>query len=102
MIESCCDLTRDFVSKLGEMPGVEVLATPVINQGLVRFLDPDGDHDKRTLEVIDRINKSGEAWFGPTIWRGKRVMRISMSNFRTTSKDIDRAIAVFEVILGVR
>lgn len=92
MIERCCDLTRDFVLKLGELPGVEILTKPVINQGLVRFLDPHGDHDRRTAEVITRINASGEAWFGPTIWHGMRVMRISLSNFRTTAEDIGRAV----------
>ena len=92
MIERCCDLTRDFVLQLGELPAVEVLTTPVINQGLIRFLDPDGDHDARTDEVITRINASGEAWFGPTTWNDMRVMRISLSNFRTTRSDIDRAV----------
>ena len=99
MIERCCDLTREFVLKLGELPGVEVLTTPIINQGLVRFLDADGDHDKRTVEVIDRINASGEAWFGPTIWNDMRVMRISLSNFRTTPNDIERALNAIKVAM---
>ena len=99
MIERCCDLTRDFVLRLGKLPDVEVLTTPVINQGLVRFLDPDGNHDARTDEVITRINASGEAWFGPTAWNGKRVMRISLSNFRTTPDDIDRAFAAVKAAL---
>jgi glutamate/tyrosine decarboxylase-like PLP-dependent enzyme len=99
MIERCCDLTRDFVQELGEMPGIEVLTTPVINQGLVRFLDPDGDHDTRTNEIITRINASGEAWFGPTQWHGMRVMRISLSNFRTTPDDIERAVAAIKAAM---
>ena len=96
IIERCCDLTRDLVTRLGELPNVEVLAEPIINQGLVRFLDrdgdEDGDHDARTDAVIKRINDDGEAWFGPTTWRGMRVMRVSLSNFRTTPEDIDRTI----------
>lgn len=100
MIERCCDLTREFVSELGKLPGVEVLTTPVINQGLVRFTDPDGDHDRRTDEVINRINASGEAWFGPTVWNGMRVMRISLSNFRTTQNDVDRAVAAIKQAMG--
>ena len=98
MIERCCDLTRDLVGKLGELPGVEVLTTPVINQGLVRFLDAKGDHDARTDQVIQRINETGEAWFGPTVWNGMRVMRISLSNFRTTEQDIRRTV---EAVRGV-
>lgn len=99
MIERCCDLARDLVSRLGELPGVEVLSAPIINQGLVRFLDPGGDHDARTDQVIARINASGEAWFGPTVWHGMRVMRVSLSNFRTTPQDIDRAIAAIKAAM---
>ena len=93
IIENCCNLTTELVQKLGELPGVEVLSAPIINQGLVRFLDPDGDHDTRTGAVIERINDSGVAWFGPTTWRGMRVMRVSLSNFRTTPEDIQRTVA---------
>ena len=99
MIERCCDLTCDLVNKLGALPGVETLTTPIINQGLVRFRDPDGNHDTRTDEVIRRINHSGEAWFGPTTWNGMRVMRISLSNFRTTPEDVDRVVAAVHAAL---
>ncbi|MCH8058124.1 MAG: aspartate aminotransferase family protein [Proteobacteria bacterium] len=99
MIERCCDLTQDIVKKLGELPGVEVLTTPIINQGLVRFLAADGNHDARTDEIIKRINQSGEAWFGGTWWNGMRVMRISLSNFRTTGEDIDRVVAAVKAAL---
>lgn len=116
MIERCCDLTHDFVRRLAQLDDVEVMCEPVINQGLVRFLDTSastgdgtaesGDandqnarHDARTDEVINRINASGEAWFGPTVWNGKRVMRISLSNFRTTQDDVDRAFAVIRSAL---
>lgn len=100
MIERCCDLTRDFVQQLDKLAGVEVLTTPVINQGLVRFIDPAGDHDARTEAVITRINAGGEAWFGPTTWHGMRVMRISVSNFRTTENDIKRALAAIRAAMG--
>ena len=97
LVERCCDLTRDLVLKIGELPGVEVLATPIINQGLLRFLDPAGNHDERTDQVINRINESGEAWFGPTTWKGMKVMRVSLSNFRTTRDDIERAVAAVKI-----
>jgi glutamate/tyrosine decarboxylase-like PLP-dependent enzyme len=99
IIENCCDLTAGLVNRLGELPGVEVLSAPIINQGLVRFLDPDGDHDARTDAVIERINESGVAWFGPTVWRGMRVMRVSLSNFRTTADDIKRTVAAIRAAM---
>jgi glutamate/tyrosine decarboxylase-like PLP-dependent enzyme len=104
MIERSCDLTTELVARLAELPGVEALTTPVINQGLVRFLDPDterGDHDARTDAVVRRINASGEAWFGPTTWHGKRVMRISVCNYRTSAEDVDRVVAAVAAALEV-
>ena len=64
----------------------------MINQGLVRFLSPDGNHDARTDEIIERVRASGEAWFGGTDWNGKRVMRISVCNYRTTDEDVRRTL----------
>jgi glutamate/tyrosine decarboxylase-like PLP-dependent enzyme len=92
IIDRCCDMAALMVQRLAGLPGVEVLSEPVINQGLVRFLDPGGNHDARTNEVIRQVNESGEAWFGPTLWNGMRVMRISVSNYRTGPADIERAV----------
>ncbi|MFT5139133.1 MAG: glutamate/tyrosine decarboxylase-like PLP-dependent enzyme [Lysobacterales bacterium] len=96
IIERCCDLTAEMVERLGDLPGVEVLAFPIINQGLIRFTDPDGDHDRRTDEVIGRINESGEAWFGASQFDGMRVMRISASSYRISADDISRVVAAVE------
>ncbi len=52
-----------------------------------------------SFAIIQRVNQGGEAWFGATVWNGMRVMRISVTNFRTTAGDIDRAIAAFKLAL---
>jgi glutamate/tyrosine decarboxylase-like PLP-dependent enzyme len=93
MVDRCCRLTATFVAALRTLPGVEVLARPRINQALVRFLDPEGHHDRRTDRVIAAIQASGEAWLGGTTWRGQRAMRISLCNWRTTEEDIAQAVA---------
>jgi glutamate/tyrosine decarboxylase-like PLP-dependent enzyme len=92
LVDRCCDLATLLVDRLGEQPGVEVLARPVSNQGLVRFLAADGDHDARTEAVIALIHEDGIAWFGPTTWHGMRVMRVSVSNYRTMPDDVDRVV----------
>ncbi len=56
--------------------------------------------DRFTDAVISRIQNQGVAWFGGVTWRGMRVMRISVSNFRTTGEDIDRTIASIEEALA--
>ena len=78
---------------------------PTVNQGLVRFLDPkldasESDHDRRTDEVIAAIVKTGEAFFGGTTWNGKRCMRVSVCNWRTSQRDVDRAVAAARSVLG--
>jgi glutamate/tyrosine decarboxylase-like PLP-dependent enzyme len=99
MIERCCDHADRLVRELGELPGAQLLVTPEINQGLVRFLAEDGDHDRRTDHVIASVQAGGEAWFGATTFNGMRAMRISVVNWRTTARDVDRAVeAVREVL----
>ena len=97
LIERCCRHAHDLVIGIGSLSGAEVLWEPVINQGLVRFLEPssgatDQDHDRRTEEVIAAIVASGEAFFGGTTWRGKRAMRVSVCNWRTSGEDVRRSI----------
>lgn len=93
MIDRCCRCAERLVLEIGGLPGAEVLARPVLNQGLVRFLDPAGDHDGWTDEIIRRIQAAGVAWFGPTTWRGRRAIRVSVVNWRTSDSDVDRTIA---------
>jgi glutamate/tyrosine decarboxylase-like PLP-dependent enzyme len=99
IVDRCCRCARRLVGEIGTLPGVEVLAEAVLNQGLVRFLDPAGDHDGRTDDVIRRIQAAGVAWFGPTTWRGRRAMRISVVNWRTSDKDVDRTVASVRAVL---
>jgi glutamate/tyrosine decarboxylase-like PLP-dependent enzyme len=99
LIENCCDHARALVQGLNELPGVEVLAWPQINQALVRFLAADGAHDARTDAVVAAVQRGGEAFFGATTWRGMRAMRISVSDWRTDRRAVERAITAVEEVL---
>ena len=104
LIERCCRHAHDLVIGIGNLSGAEVLCEPIINQGLVRFLDPspvatEQDHDRRTEEVIAAIVASGEAFFGGTTWHGKRAMRVSVCNWRTSREDVQRSIDSVRKIL---
>jgi hypothetical protein len=35
----------------------------------------------------------GPCWCGPTVWRGRAAMRVSVSAWNTTEQDIDRSVA---------
>jgi len=91
LIERSCAHTQRLVEGIGSLPGAEIAAAPVINQGLVRFLSKDGGHDSFTDRVIRRIQDDGVAWFGGVTWRGMRVMRISVCNWRTSEDEIRRS-----------
>ena len=93
LVERCCAHARRFAEALAREPGVEVLANVALNQVLVRFLASDGDHDARTRVVIEAVQEDGTCWLGGTTWQGKAAMRISVSNWSTTTEDVDRSIA---------
>ncbi|HEY4425994.1 MAG TPA: pyridoxal-dependent decarboxylase [Pyrinomonadaceae bacterium] len=101
LIDRCCHHAHELVMGIGKLPGAEVLWEPIINQGLVRFLDPSSEHDRRTDEVIAAVVASGEAFFGGTTWRGKRAMRVSVCNWRTSPEDVKRSINSVARVLNV-
>ncbi len=104
LIDRCCGHAYEIVTRIGELPGAEMLWKPVINQGLVRFLDQrvgatQEDHDRRTDEVITAILKTGEAFFGGTTWRGRRAMRVSVCNWQTSEQDVERVVKAVGSVL---
>jgi glutamate/tyrosine decarboxylase-like PLP-dependent enzyme len=95
IVERCCAHARRFAEMLSSRPGIVVLNDVVLNQVLVRFLDPSGrdeDHDTRTRAVIARVQENGTCWLGGSTWRGQAVMRISVSNFATTDADVSASV----------
>jgi glutamate/tyrosine decarboxylase-like PLP-dependent enzyme len=108
MIEQSCDVAAGVVARVGALEGAEVVWSPQINQGMVRFLDPregaaETDHDVFTERVMAGILASGEAFFTGTTWRGKRAMRVSVSNWQTDAAHVERVVrAVGEVLRAER
>ena len=100
LVERNCECAKEMVSGLARLEDVEVLSAPVINQGLVAFLDPHGrSSDEWNDRVIAEINKEGTSFFSGTTWNGRRAMRISVSNWQTSSEDVTRTIAGVECAL---
>ena len=87
LVESTCRLAQRFADQLAEA-GAEIANDVVLNQVLVGFGD-----DATTDEVVDRVQHDGTCWMGGTTWRGRRYMRISVSNHLTTVADVDRSVA---------
>jgi glutamate/tyrosine decarboxylase-like PLP-dependent enzyme len=85
LVEGNVTLARRLAAQL-IAGGVEVLNEVRLNQVVARFGDDD-----RTNTVISAIQRDGTCWCGPTVWQGRRAMRISVSNWATTEGDIDRS-----------
>jgi len=105
MVERCCGHARALVRGLGALRGAEVMWEPVINQGLVRFPDPrsgagEADHDAHTDRIILEIVKTGKLFVGGTTWRGRRCMRISVCNWRTSEADVVVAVEAVRDVLA--
>jgi glutamate/tyrosine decarboxylase-like PLP-dependent enzyme len=91
IVERTCAHARRFAEELARLPGFELINDVVLNQVLFRF-----ESDERTDEVIRGVQESGEAWLSGTVWDGRRAIRISVSNWRTSDEDVARTLAAFE------
>jgi glutamate/tyrosine decarboxylase-like PLP-dependent enzyme len=84
LVERSCRHAARFAERL-RAGGCEVLNEVVLNQVLVAFGD-----DARTDAVVAAVQRDGTAWCGPTLWQGRRAMRISVSSWATREADVAR------------
>ena len=87
IISSNCAMARRMAERLRRDPRVAILNDVALNQVLARF----HDDDEHTRDVIAKVQAEGTCWAGGAVWKGKQVMRISVSNWSTTEQDIDRS-----------
>lgn len=104
IVDRCCEHGKSLATRIGALSGAQLLWRPILNQGLVRFVDPspiagNAEHDKRTEEVVAAILAGGEAFFGCTTWRGMRAMRISVCGWQTSEEDVERTVRAVETAL---
>jgi len=95
MVERFCAHARRFAAGLSQMEGVRVVNDVVFTQVCVSF-----GSDELTREVAARLLQDGTAWMTPSSWRGQAVLRISVSNWRTTDEDVDRTLAAVRRVLA--
>jgi aromatic-L-amino-acid decarboxylase len=88
LIERHRAYARRFAEALSAA-GLEVLNRVVLNQVLFRARD-----DASTTALLARVQASGQLWFSSSRWQGRAACRISVSSWRTTRADVERAIAV--------
>ncbi len=87
LVDRNCLQARRFAAGLLDA-GWEILNDVVLNQVLVAFGD-----DRITTDVIRGVQREGTCWCGKTNWNGRAAMRISVSSWATTDKDVERSLA---------
>jgi glutamate/tyrosine decarboxylase-like PLP-dependent enzyme len=87
LVDRTCALARRFADGM-RGAGYTVANDVVLNQVVVDFGD-----QARTSAVIAAVQEEGTCWCGPTVWQGRAAMRVSVSGWNTTERDIDRSLA---------
>jgi len=87
LVERCCTHAQRFARGLRQA-GYEVLNDVTLNQVLVSFGD-----DAVTRAVIDAVQSDGTCWCSGTTWHGRAAMRISVSSWATTDRDVELSLS---------
>lgn len=90
LVDRNCAHARRFAQGLAAA-GYEVLNDVVLNQVVFAC------HDEASTRVaLAEIQASGVTWLGPTTWKQRLCMRISVSSWATTKDDAERALAIMQ------
>jgi glutamate/tyrosine decarboxylase-like PLP-dependent enzyme len=95
LVERMAGHAAAFARGIAAIPGAEVLNEVAFTQVCVSFGD-----DERTREVVARVLEEGEAWMSGSVWRGRAVLRISVSNWSTTEGDVGRSLTALRRAAG--
>jgi glutamate/tyrosine decarboxylase-like PLP-dependent enzyme len=87
LVERLAGHAAAFAAGLADVPRVTVMNDVVFTQVCVSF-----GSDERTEEVVRRLLDDGTAWMTGSRWRGRSVLRISVSNWSTTADDVARSL----------
>ena len=78
---------RAIAAGIAAVPGAEVLNDVVFTQVCAAFGD-----DERTRAVTARLIADGATWMSGSRWRGRDVLRVSVSNWSTDEADVATAV----------
>jgi glutamate/tyrosine decarboxylase-like PLP-dependent enzyme len=89
MVDDDVHIAQMMAAGMAAIPGVAVLNQPELNQFIVRFGADDGDEasDRLTQATVERIQRDAVVFMGTALWRGRWVMRVSVSSIATTEED---------------
>jgi glutamate/tyrosine decarboxylase-like PLP-dependent enzyme len=73
--------------------GVRALGGEVLNDVVFTQVSTTWGDDETTLAVEQALLADGETWMTGSTWRGRRVLRIAVSNWATDEAQVERSLA---------
>ena len=96
LVERCCDRATQMAELLAAAAGVAVVHDVVLNQVSARF----GDDDDLTERITAEVQAEGTCFPTSSTFGGQAVMRLSFSNWLTTSADVERSAEAILAVAG--
>ncbi len=90
MITTMHERAMQFAEEISALDGFTVLNQVVFNQVVVCC-----DSDEITNKVLEKIQELRECWVGGSLWQGRRLIRVSVCSWATTSNDIATSVRSF-------
>jgi glutamate/tyrosine decarboxylase-like PLP-dependent enzyme len=87
LVEGLASRARAIADGVAEIEGAEVLNDVCYTQVCVAF-----GNDERTRAVTARLISGGATWMSGSRWRGRDVLRISVSNWSTDEEDVRQSV----------
>jgi len=91
LVERLAANARALADGIARLPGAEVLNDVVFTQVSLAF-----GSDERTKAITQQLIADGAVWMSGSKWRGRDILRISVSNWSTDDDDIRAAIGAIE------
>lgn len=87
LVERLVRNARTIAAAAAALPGVEVLNDVVYTQVCLAL-----GSDEETRAVTERLLADGTTWMSGSRWRGRDVIRVSVSNWSTDDEDVERSV----------
>jgi glutamate/tyrosine decarboxylase-like PLP-dependent enzyme len=85
---------QQVAEELEAIDGFTILNDVVFNQVLVQCKT-----DELTVKTMENVQHLRECWAGGSLWNDRKVIRVSICSWATTSSDISRSVKSFEKAL---
>lgn len=103
--DGLCETTRAMWASVGSRPTFRALHEPESNILCFRWVG-DGSLDEARLDAVnlegrERFNRSGAGWVTTTVLNGRRVLRVTVMNPRTTPADCEAVLDGLDAVCRV-